>query len=153
MFVFIFFGLLAVLGTYFLNAQVMRWDIWLPAASLGFLSTGVLNLNNLRDIENDRNSGKITVAVRLGILGAKKYHVLLIVSALLTSLLFNMMNLRSYLSLLWIIPVFPLFVIDLVNIYRTEDLRLLDPFLKKLALKTLLFVMLFGASLLLVSVI
>lgn len=152
LFVFIFFGLLAVLGTYFLNTQVLRWDIFLPAASLGFLSSGVLNLNNLRDIENDLNSGKITIAVRLGVLGAKKYHILLIVTALLAALLFNLMNLRSYLSLLWIIPVFSLFAIDLVKIYRIEDLKLLDPFLKKLALKTLLFVLLFGINLLFVSV-
>ncbi len=148
LFVFIFFGLLAVLGTYFLNTQMLRWDIFLLAASLGFLSTGVLNLNNLRDSENDRNSGKITIAVRLGIMGAKKYHILLIVSALLAALLFNLINLRSYYSLLWIIPVLPLFAIDLVKIYRIKDLRLLDPFLKKLALKTLLFVLLFGGCLL-----
>lgn len=147
LFVFIFFGLLAVLGTFFLNTQILRWDIWLPAASLGFLSTGVLNLNNLRDIENDQNSGKITVAVRLEIKGAKKYHIFLIVSALLAALLFNLMNLRSYLSLLWLIPIIPLFVDDLIKIYKIEDLRLLDPFLKKLALKTLLFVMLFGGCL------
>lgn len=147
LFVFIFFGLLAVLGTFFLNTQILRWDIWLPAASLGFLSTGVLNLNNLRDIENDQNSGKITVAVRLGITGAKKYHIFLIVSALLAALLFNLMNLRSYLSLLWLIPIIPLFVDDLIKIYKIEDLRLLDPFLKKLALKTLLFVLLFGGCL------
>lgn len=148
LFVFIFFGLLAVLGTYFLNAQSLRWDIWLPAASLGLLSTGVLNLNNLRDSENDQNSGKITVAVRLGVKGAKNYQVLLIVLALLTALVFNLMNLRSYLSLLWLIPILPLFAIDLVKIYKIEDLRLLDPFLKKLALKTLLFVLLFGCCLL-----
>jgi 1,4-dihydroxy-2-naphthoate octaprenyltransferase len=147
LFVFIFFGLLAVLGTFFLNTQILRWDIWLLAASLGFLSTGVLNLNNLRDIENDQNSGKITVAVRLGINGAKKYHLFLIVSALLAALLFNLINLRSYLSLLWLIPIIPLFVTDLIKIYKIDDLRLLDPFLKKLALKTLLFVMLFGGCL------
>lgn len=147
LFVFIFFGLLAVLGTFFLNTQTLRWDIWLPAASLGFLSTGVLNLNNLRDIENDRNSGKITIAVRLGIAGAKKYQFFLIIFALLAAFVFNLINLRSYLSLLWIIPVLPLFIIDLVKIFQIDELKLLDPFLKKLALKTLLFVLLFGASL------
>jgi 1,4-dihydroxy-2-naphthoate octaprenyltransferase len=147
LFVFIFFGLLAVLGTFFLNTQVIRWDILLPAASLGFLSTGVLNLNNLRDIENDQKSGKITIAVRLGIVRAKRYHVLLIAFALLAAILFNLMNLRSYYSLLWIIPLLPIFMIDLVKIYRIEELSLLDPFLKKLALKTLLFVLLFGGCL------
>lgn len=147
LFVFLFFGLLAVLGTFFLNTQFLRWDIWLPAASLGLFSTGVLNLNNIRDIENDRNSGKITVAVRLGVKNAKKYHALLILLGLFSALLFNLMNMRSYVSLIWLIPIVPLFIIDLIKIFRIEDLKLLDPFLKKLALKTLLFVLLYGGCL------
>ena len=67
LFVFIFFGLIAVIGTFFLNTQFILPQIWLAAVSLGFFSTGVLNLNNLRDIENDRNSGKNTIVVRLGL--------------------------------------------------------------------------------------
>lgn len=146
-FVFIFFGLLAVIGTFFLNTQILRWDIWLLAATLGFFSTGVLNLNNLRDIENDRISRKMTIAVRLGIKGTKYYHVILIVLGLLSALIFNLLNLRSWISLLWLIPILPLFVIDLVKIRRIKDLKLIDPFLKKLALKTLLFVLLYGICL------
>lgn len=147
LFVFLFFGLLAVLGTFFLNTQILRWDIFLPAASLGFLSTGVLNLNNLRDIDNDRNSGKNTIAVRLGKKGARYYHLFLIFAGLFTALLFNLLNLRSMLSLLWLIPVLPLFIRDLFEIIQIEDLKLLDPFLKKLALKTLLFVLIYGVCL------
>lgn len=147
LFVFLFFGILAVLGTFFLNTQLLRWDIFLPAASLGFLSTGVLNLNNLRDIDNDRNSGKNTVAVRLGKNKAKQYHLFLIFAGLISALLFNLLNLRSLVSLLWLIPIIPLFAVDLYKVFQIEDLKLLDPFLKKLALKTLLFVLLYGASL------
>ncbi|MCD6091165.1 MAG: 1,4-dihydroxy-2-naphthoate polyprenyltransferase [Bacteroidales bacterium] len=149
LFVFIFFGLLAVIGTFFLNTQILRWDIWLPAASLGFLSTGVLNLNNLRDIENDRNSGKITIAVRLGVKKAKNYHLLLISFGLISALIFNLLTMRNYLSLVWLIPIIPLFGIDLIKIKRITDLKLLDTFLKKLALKTLLFVLLYGGCLVL----
>lgn len=147
LFVFLFFGLLAVLGTFFLNTQFLRWDIWLPAASMGFLSTGVLNLNNLRDIENDLASGKITIAVHLGVRKAKYYHFLLIAFALISALVFNLMNLRNWLSLLWLIPIIPIFIVDLIKIAKIEDLKLLDPFLKKLALKTLLFVLIYGGCL------
>ncbi len=149
LFVFLFFGLLAVIGTFFLNTQFLRWDIWLPAASLGFFSTGVLNLNNLRDIENDSNSGKNTVAVRLGIKGTKFYHIFLISAAVISALIFNIMNLRKWVSLLWLVPIIPLFAVDLYRIYKIEELKLLDPFLKKLALKTLLFVLLYGGCLVL----
>ncbi|MBN1649770.1 MAG: 1,4-dihydroxy-2-naphthoate polyprenyltransferase [Bacteroidales bacterium] len=147
LFVFLFFGLLAVIGTFFLNAQFLRWDIWLPAASLGFLSTGVLNLNNLRDIHNDRNSGKNTIAVRLGIESTKIYHFFLIGLGLFSALTFNLLNLKSWIALLWLIPIVPLFIIDLIKIMEIKDLKLLDPYLKKLALKTLLFVLLFGICL------
>ena len=65
-FVFVFFGLLAVAGTYYLNTLSFSWHILLPAATLGFFSTAVLNLNNMRDMENDRHSGKKTIVVRIG---------------------------------------------------------------------------------------
>ncbi len=148
-FVFIFFGLLAVVGTYFLNAQHLRWDILFPAASLGFFSTGVLNLNNLRDIENDKASKKITLAVRLGEKSARYYHIGLISLGLLLAIVFDGLNLKSFWVFSWVLPIIPLFVIDLRNIIKVKDLQKLDPYLKKLALKTLAFVFLFGLSLLL----
>jgi 1,4-dihydroxy-2-naphthoate octaprenyltransferase len=72
--VFLFFGILPVAGTYFLNAHQLNPEIFLPAISIGLFSTGVLNLNNMRDIENDRNSGKNTVVVRMGSAKSKHYH-------------------------------------------------------------------------------
>ena len=74
MFVFIFFGLLGVCGTYFLHTNHFHPLLLLPAASVGLLSAGVLNLNNMRDIENDAASGKKTLVVRIGSQNAKLYH-------------------------------------------------------------------------------
>lgn len=76
-FVFIFFGLVAVGGTYFLITGQLDWQILLPAICMGCLSVGVLNINNIRDIENDKASNKITVAVRLGRHKAKRYQLIL----------------------------------------------------------------------------
>ena len=70
--VFLFFGLLSVIGTYFLYTKQLDHVVVLPACVVGLLSTGVLNLNNMRDIDNDKASGKITMAVKLGLKGAKR---------------------------------------------------------------------------------
>jgi len=145
-FVFLFFGLAGVSGTYYLNTLDLPSDIWLPAAALGFFSTGVLNLNNMRDAENDRRSGKITIPVRLGPIYAKIYHVLLIAMGWTCAFLFNYVNQLDITQWMYAV-VLPLFVVDLVKILRTENLQALDPFLKKLALTTLTFTILFGISL------
>lgn len=79
-FSFTFFGLVSVVGTYFLHTHVVDFQPWLPAIGLGFLTVAVLNLNNMRDIDNDRKSGKITIPVRIGIKNAKRYHAFLTLS-------------------------------------------------------------------------
>jgi len=81
--VFIFFGLLGVAGTYFLHTGTIDFLLVLPAIGCGLLAVAVLNINNMRDIDNDSACGKRTVAVRLGRQGAKKYHVVLLLSAFL----------------------------------------------------------------------
>lgn len=80
--VFIFFGLLGVAGTYFLHTGVVAPLLTLPAVGCGLLAVAVLNINNMRDIENDAECGKRTVAVRLGQQRAKHYHSLLLIGAL-----------------------------------------------------------------------
>ncbi|MDX9881237.1 MAG: 1,4-dihydroxy-2-naphthoate polyprenyltransferase [Prolixibacteraceae bacterium] len=140
--VFLFFGLLPVLGTFFLNAQYLSAGIVLPAISIGFFSTGVLNLNNVRDIDNDRQSGKITLAVRMGSRNGKIYHATLIVFGLIAAVLFTMKNLHSPWQWLFLLSA-PLFIIDLIRIFRTSDAKKLDPFLKRLALSTFAFAILF----------
>lgn len=81
--VFIFFGLLGVAGTYFLHTGTISSDVFLPAIGCGLLAVAVLNINNMRDIDNDKACGKKTVAVRLGSNKAKLYHIILLVGGIL----------------------------------------------------------------------
>jgi len=147
LFVFVFFGLLAVLGSYFLNTLQLKSAILLPAASMGLLSTAVLNLNNMRDFKNDINSGKNTIAGKLGLRNAKKYHYTLIFVALLSAVLYTFLSYSSPWNLIYILT-FPIFLSDLIQISRTKEEKKLDHFLKRLALSTLLFSVLFGVGLL-----
>jgi len=146
-FVFVFFGLLAVAGTYYLNTLSFSWHILLPAATLGFFSTAVLNLNNMRDMENDRHSGKKTIVVRIGYKSARKYQLCLIFTGFLTTFIYIMITFTSFWEFLFLIT-FPLFAINLIGIFKITDQRRLDPYLKKTALATLLFVIVFGIGLL-----
>jgi len=146
--VFLFFGILPVAGTYFLNTHQITLEIFLPALSIGFFSTGVLNLNNMRDIENDRNSGKNTVVVRMGSARSKIYHSWLILSGLLTSVIFIAMTGKSTVQWLFLLS-FPLFLTDLIQISKITSPRQFDPFLKKLSLATLLYTVLFGLGIIL----
>lgn len=148
LFVFFFFGIVGVAGTWFLNTREWRWDILLPATAVGLLSAGVLNLNNMRDIENDRASGKRTVAAFLGYDRARAYHLVLVLGAFVLAAWFAVDRHHELWGLLFLIAL-PLFVRDLVAILKTRESRRLDPFLKRLTLDTLLFVVLFGAGFLL----
>jgi len=148
LFVFIFFGLLAVTGTYFLNTLSFKYTILLPAFAMGLLSSGVLNLNNMRDIDNDLISGKNTLASSLGIKKAKKYHLILVFGAMFSAIIFTRFNYTSPWNLIYLLS-FPLFILQLKSIMKVEDKKILDPFLKQLALTTLLFTILFGIGLIL----
>ncbi|MFW5755336.1 MAG: 1,4-dihydroxy-2-naphthoate polyprenyltransferase [Tangfeifania sp.] len=147
LFVFLFFGLLPVPGVFYLNAGFLPASVFLPALSIGFFSTGVLNLNNTRDIENDRNSGKITIPVRIGARNARFYHLTMIFSGWVVALIFTLNHFHSLWQFIyWII--FPIFMFDLHKIFHTRNDKALDPFLKKLALSTLAFTLLFCIGLL-----
>jgi len=146
--VFLFFGLLPVVGTYFLNTHMINPGIFLPAVSIGLFSTGVLNLNNMRDIENDRNSGKKTVVVRMGSDKSRLYHTSLIIFGWLSVLLFVALRFESIYQILFLLTI-PLFIRDLVKINQIQEPHQLDPFLKKLSIATLLFTLLFGIGIIL----
>jgi 1,4-dihydroxy-2-naphthoate octaprenyltransferase len=141
--VFLFFGILPVVGTYFLNTHKINLELFLPAVSIGLFSTGVLNLNNMRDIANDRNSGKNTMVVRMGAANAKIYHSLLILMGMSEAVIFSILNSKSTFQWLFLLS-FPLFLTDLIQINKITVPRKFDPFLKKLSLATLLFTVLFG---------
>ena len=141
-FVFLFFGLLSVCGAYFLMTHRLSISIFLPATAVGLLSTGVLNLNNMRDIENDRLCGKRTLPVILGISKAKVYHFCLIIGAFVAmSSYMGLCGFRPFHFIFWF--TLPLFLIHLKKVVQAEG-RELDPQLKVLSLSTLLFTLLAG---------
>ena len=143
LFVFLFFGLVSVVGSYFLFTKQLNFEIFLPAISIGFLSTAVLNLNNLRDFEEDKKNSKNTLVVKLGVSKAKVYHYTLFFFAFISASLYTFLNYKSELQLLFFISFIPL-LINGLTVSKTSDLSLLDSELKKVALSTFLFGILFG---------
>ena len=87
--VFLFFGLLSTMGAYYLEAQTMSWEIFWLGVAIGLPCIGVLNLNNIRDMENDRKHGKRTFAGFLGQTGARVYQTFLIVGSLVLFALYG----------------------------------------------------------------
>ncbi len=142
-FVFLFFGLLSVLGSYFLFTLKIELDLLLPATTIGFLSMAVLNLNNMRDLENDALFNKKTIVVSLGMSKAKKYHYLLLCSAMISALIYTLLNYNSPLQFLYFIAFIPL-LINIKTVYLNKESILLDNELKKVALSTFLFAIIFG---------
>lgn len=135
LFVFVFFGLVSTIGVNFLYSQEVEWLLILPATAIGFLSVGVLNLNNMRDEASDKKSNKNTIVVKIGGAKAKKYHYFLIVSAMVLVLVFAVLSeyrLDQYLFLLAYIPL----IKHLNTVHNNQEPRALDPELKKLALST-----------------
>lgn len=148
LFVLLFFGLLSVCGSFFLYTKQLNFMIFLPALSVGFLSIGVLNLNNMRDMESDIKSGKKTLVVKIGIELGKYYHYYLLVFSLIFMLLYTVIQYNSpfqFLFLFAYIPITKHFII----VYKNKNPKFLDPELKKLAISTFLFSILFGIGLLL----
>lgn len=146
--VFIYFGILGVAGTYFLHTQSLHPTILLPASSVGLLSVGVLNLNNMRDRENDALNGKHTLVVRMGFSWAKIYHVTLLLSAFLLGLTYTILHFESYYQLIFLAPL-PLLASDIQKVIRNTVPVELNAELKKLAVATLLFSLSFGLGLIL----
>lgn len=144
-FVFIFFGLTGVCGSFYLQANTFHWTVLLPAASIGMLSAGVLNLNNMRDAASDAMAGKNTLVVKIGLERAKKYHLSLIVGAFISAIVFVILNFTSTMQLLFIVTA-PLFRKHLVFVRNTTDAAEFDPMLKQLALGTFIFSLFFAAG-------
>ncbi|UQD57172.1 1,4-dihydroxy-2-naphthoate octaprenyltransferase [Flavobacterium sp. K5-23] len=134
-FVFVFFGLVSTLGVNFLYSKQLDLELFLPAMAIGFLSVGVLNLNNMRDEESDKKVGKNTLVVQIGGKKAKLYHYFLITFAMALVLVFASLNsfkIDQYIFLLAYIPL----TNHLIRVFKNKDAKALDPELKKLALST-----------------
>ena len=139
--VFIFFGLVSVCGSYFLFTKSFDWDILLPASAIGLLSAGVLNLNNMRDIENDAKSGKKTLALRLGFKNAMIYEMVILMLPPILVLIYMMINhlqeQGKYYAFIFFVTIFPLTSLRR-KIIAVKEPKELDPFLKQVGIITLL---------------
>jgi 1,4-dihydroxy-2-naphthoate octaprenyltransferase len=147
-FVFIYFGIVGVAGTYYLHGNTFDPWILLPASAIGLLSSGVLNLNNMRDIENDARSGKKTLVVYIGSKAAKYYHLGLISLSIVFSLIYTIVKFDSVFQLLFILTC-PLFALNIIVVMKNTNPIDLNIELKKLAFSTFVFSVTFGIGLVL----
>ena len=146
LFCFLFFGWAAVAGTFYLATKTLDFSVLLPATAMGFLSNAVLNINNMRDYENDKASGKNSLVVKLGLKKAFVYHCLLIVGAFLCLTVFLILKHAPYYTYaFWLL--FPLFLKDLMAIKKSKP-ELLDPFLGRQVKHSFLLVLVYGMLLL-----
>lgn len=145
--VFIFFGLLSVLGSFYLQSKSWEWSVLLPAVSCGLFSMAVLNINNIRDIPSDALSGKKSLAMILGRPAATRYHIALLAVGIISALVFSIMHFQSYWQFLFLV-VLPLLIKNVKAVKYSTKAMELDPYLKQMALTTLLFVVTFSIGLL-----
>ncbi len=144
--VFLFFGIVGVCGTFYLHTGTFDPLIIWPAIVFGLLSTGVLNVNNMRDIHNDAASGKRTLVVRMGFAKAKVYHTFLVLGGIAPLLaIAPFLPPASWL----ILPGIVLLIVHLLKVWTTKEPRDLDPQLKVLALGTFFTALLFSLGLIL----
>ena len=144
--VLIFFGLVGVMGSYYLFTKSISWLQVLPAISCGFFAIGVLNINNIRDIESDLTAGKFSIPVRIGRENAIRYHWFLLIGGISAAAVYMMLTYKSPLQFLFCITIL-LFLRNGLAV-STKPSAELDPYLKQMAISTLLFVVLFGIGLL-----
>ncbi len=144
--VFIFFGWVGTLGTYFLQTKQIDWTILLPASACGFLSMAVLNLNNLRDIENDIKNGKNSIPVRIGKKNGFLYQQALYIAAILGFGLYPIISGEEFSNVqnfALLVGYYPIIKISR-SLKSTMSPQEIDPFLKKTALSTLWLIFIFG---------
>ena len=142
-FVFLFFGLLSVLGSYFLFTKEIYFLLTLPAISIGLLSTAVLNLNNMRDYQNDKKSKKNTIVVKIGLKAAKRYHYSLLLLSFISAVSYVVITFTKTVQFIFLLAYIPL-VIHALFVYNNKEELWLDAELKKVALSTFLFSVLLG---------
>lgn len=148
--VFIFFGIFGVALNAFVHLGYWNWSILLPAAAVGLLSTGVLNLNNMRDVISDKQAGKNTIAIILGFKDSKLYQYFLVITPYVLVTIFIILEVEtlSVLNFLYLISL-PIIVKHIIQVKAVKYVQHYDPMLKVIALTTLLFCITLGLSVLL----
>jgi 1,4-dihydroxy-2-naphthoate octaprenyltransferase len=146
--VFLFFGWVGTFGTYYLQTEILNYYILIPASGCGFLSVAVLNLNNLRDIENDRKTGKRSIPVRIGKTFGFYYQKTIMLLGICTFIIYLMYQgkpIQLSQNIIIMAGWYPLVqIIKQLNSKMTP--AQIDPYLKKTALSTLFMIVIFGIS-------
>ncbi len=146
-FVFIFFGLVGVLGSSFLFTNSFNIYTILPAISMGTLSTAVLTLNNLRDHKNDAKTGKNTAVVKMGFNKGKAYFAILVLVAIVSMITYAILT--KFLNNQYLFLLSAIILSGIIKkVLNTNQEELIDPFLKKTALSTFLMAILFFLAML-----
>lgn len=145
LFVLLFFGWAAVLGSYYLQAQTVNGWLLLPATSCGLLSVGVLNVNNIRDLESDKRAGKMSIPVRLGAHNARLYHCTLLILAFFAACFYVVLTFTSGGQWLFLLTT-PLFIRNALGVYRAQTPTEVMPYLKQTVQLTLLFCLALGVG-------
>ena len=147
--VFIFFGFVSVIGVFSLYGLSFEWLTLLPSITIGAWSTAVLNLNNMRDVENDAACGKRTMVVKIGYEKAKLYHVSLLVLGLISWLILVSIFVTITYSIWPILALVPSIFIagHLKKVFTAPEPRLLDNELKKVAFLTFFSALFFAVAL------
>jgi 1,4-dihydroxy-2-naphthoate octaprenyltransferase len=141
--VFVFFGWVGVLGTFYLHTKEFYWPNLLPATSCGLFAVAVLNINNIRDIESDRKAGKHSIPVRLGKQKAVLYHWVLLALGVAAAVWYVLLTYTSVFQFLFLLIV-PLLWRNGRGVWEKHKASELDPYLKQMALTTLFFIITFG---------
>ncbi|AWU39818.1 1,4-dihydroxy-2-naphthoate octaprenyltransferase [Blattabacterium punctulatus] len=142
--VLIFFGFISIGGSYFLYTKFYPLDIFFLSLSIGLLNISVLNINNMRDIDNDYKNGKYTLAGILGIKYAKIYHILSIILSILFGFLFNYLNYKNLYQWIFFIFNIPFLIQHLKKIIYINNPKDFNDELKKLVLITFFYSMSIG---------
>ncbi|MHA7276965.1 1,4-dihydroxy-2-naphthoate polyprenyltransferase [Arthrobacter sp. Hz1] len=147
-FVFVFFGLVATLGTTYTQAGQLNAVAWIGAIGTGIIAMALLMANNVRDIPTDREAGKITLAVRLGDTTARITYVMMLAAALLLPLFL----VYDYPWVLLVLLLVPACLMPSWLMLKGKKRRSLIPVLKQTGLINLGFSVLFGAGVVLTTV-
>ena len=142
-FVLLFFGIVGVGGSHYLQVHRLDLTVWAMGLSIGCFATGVLNLNNMRDREGDQKAGKNTIVVKIGALNAVRYHTLLLLLGWAVALCYTYTHLSTSVDYIYVLTA-PLFWRNIAAVWRIKDPRDYDPLLKQLAIATFLFSIFFG---------
>ena len=147
LFVFLFFGIVAVTGSYFVQVQQLPWQAFVCAVPVGLLASAILVVNNVRDLETDRRAGKRTLAVRLGRERTRVLYAAMLGGAFVCAPLpWLLGSMEAWLLLPWLtIPL----ALALIRVIRTRtDGPALNGALARTGLLQLLFCVLFSAGIL-----